>query len=364
MASTGEDGLHQLSLNLHPNEASGLLTVENDALLEAHGWEFALWAVLDEGEIHDCVAIIGHKHGAALEEGWEIDRLYAIPTGDDERTEDAEAITRHAGWVYMLGSHFGSKSGPLQPKRAFVARFRESELTHATREPAVEVEVSRRSFALHRLINDALKTADLKTVPLGPKTYEAFIEKTRRRGVEKRKKWDGLVHDDDLPLNFEGAAFRDGSLLLGLRFPVAADGRPILVELAGIERLFEPGNRLPEVEGFWIVDAVGRNGEMAGVRDLAIVGDELHLVTGNVDSREGQSVLTQDYPGGRDTIATHFRCTLPPDRHSGSLTAEFLREFPTLPRVEGIAITDDGRFFYVTDEDEGVYLRLTRILAG
>ncbi|MBA3473277.1 MAG: hypothetical protein H0T57_08650, partial [Rubrobacter sp.] len=49
MASTGEDGLHQLSLNLHPNEASGLLAVENDALLEAHGWEFALWAVLDEG---------------------------------------------------------------------------------------------------------------------------------------------------------------------------------------------------------------------------------------------------------------------------------------------------------------------------
>ncbi len=152
--------------------------------------------------------------------------------------------------------------------------------------------------------------------------------------------------------------------MLGLRFPVAVDGRPILVELEGIECLFEPGDRLPEVEGFWVVDAVGRNGEMAGVRDLAIVGDELHLVTGNVDSREGQSVLTQDYPGGRDTIATHFRCTLPPDRHSGSLETEFVREFPTLPRVEGITITDDGRFFYVTDEDEGVHLRLTRILVA
>jgi len=365
MASTGEDGLHQLSLNLHPNEALGLLTVQNDALLEAHGWEFALWAVLDEGEIHDCVAIIGHGRGAALEEGWEIDRLYAIPTGDDATTEDAEAITRHGGWVYMLGSHFGSKRGPLQPKRAFVARFRESEVTHATTEPAVEVEVSRRSFVLHRLINDALKVSGPRTIPLGPKSYEAYIEATRRRGAEKRKKWDGLVHDDDLPLNFEGAAFRaDGSLLLGLRFPVAADGRPILVELAGVERLFEAGDLLPEVEGFWVVDAVGRNGEMAGVRDLAIVGDELHLVTGNVDSREGQSVLTQDYPGGRDTIATHFRCSIPPNRHPGPLESEFVREFPTLPRVEGIAIAGDGRFFYVTDEDEGVHLRLTRILVA
>ena len=44
--------------------------------------------------------------------------------------------------------------------------------------------------------------------------------------------------------------------------------------------------------------------------------------------------------------------------------AWFVREFPTLPRVEGIASTDDGRFFYVTDEDERVHLRLTRLLAG
>src|ERR687889_968276 len=366
MASTSEDGLHQISLNLHPNEASGLLTVENDALLEAHGWEFALWAVLDEGEIHDCVAIIGHRRGAALEEGWEIDRLYASPTGDDARTEDAEAITRHDDRVYMLGSHFGSKSGPLQPKRAFVARFRESEVAHATGEPPVEVEISRRSFALHRLINDALKASGPQTIPLGPKSYEAYIEATRRRGAEKRKKWDGLIHDDDLPLNFEGAAFRaDGSLLLGLRFPVATDGRPLLVELEGIERLFEPGSGMPEVEGFWVVDAVGRDGEVAGVRDLALIGDdELHLVTGNVDSRDKQSVLIQDYPGGRNTVATHFRCTLPSGEHSGSLEAESVREFPDLPRVEGIAITGDGRFFYVTDEDEGVYLRLTRLLAG
>jgi hypothetical protein len=285
--------------------------------------------------------------------------------GDDARTEDAEAITRHDDRVYMLGSHFGSKSGPLQPKRAFVARFRESEVAHATGEPPVEVEISRRSFALHRLINDALKASGPQTILLGPKSYKAYIEDTRRRGAEKRKKWAGLVHDDDLPLNIEGAAFRDdGSLLLGLRFPVAADGRPILVELEGIERLFEPGDRLPEVVGFWVVDAIGRNGEMAGVRDLAIFGDELHLVTGNVDSKEGESALTQDYPGGRDTVATHFRCALPPARPSGSLGAEFVREFPTLPRVEGIALTDDGRFFYVTDEDEGVHLRLTRVLVG
>jgi hypothetical protein len=62
-------------------------------------------------------------------------------------------------------------------------------------------------------------------------------------------------------------------------------------------------------------------------------------------------------------VATHFRCALP-GGDSGSLTAEFVREFPSLPRVEGIAITGDERFFYVTDEDEGVHLRLIRLVKG
>ena len=86
-------------------------------------------------------------------------------------------------------------------------------------------------------------------------------------------------------------------------------------------------------------------------------------MTGNVDSRDKGSVLIEDYPGGRETVATHFRCLLPPEAHSGRLKGEFVREFPSLPRVEGIAVADDARTYYVTDEDEGVHLRLTRLLA-
>lgn len=360
--STGNDELHQLDLNLHPNEASGLLTVENRELLEAHGWELAFWAVLDEGRVEDCVALIGHRRGADIAEGWEIERLHARAAGDRDKTEDAEAITSHDGRVYILGSHFGSKDGPLQPKRQFVARFHESEVDHATEGRTMEVEISRRSFALHRIINDALADRGPELVPLGAASREALISATIQRGEEEGKKWSGLVREGDYPLNVEGAAFREsGALLLGLRFPTAADGSPVLVELEGIERLFEDGEEPPRILGFWVVDAVGREGEMAGVRDLALVGDELHLVTGNIDSKQGGSVLIQDYPGGRNTVATHFHATLPPEAPSGSLDAEFVREFPALPRVEGIAITEDGRFFYVTDEDEGVHLRLTRL---
>ncbi|MBA3702705.1 MAG: hypothetical protein H0W79_07750 [Rubrobacteraceae bacterium] len=365
----GEDELFQMELNLHPNEASGLLTIGNEELLGEHGWDLGFWAVLDEGEIEDCIAAIGHRRGSPDDEGWEIERLRAEASGAAGKTEDAEAITRDnsTGYVYILGSHFGSKDGPLQPKRGFVARFREAEVGHVTEDPAMELEVSRRSFALHRIINDALEEVGPGLIPLGEQSHKALIEATIERGEKESKKWAGLVREDDYPINIEGAAFRDnGNLLLGLRFPTTTEGRPILIELEGIDRLFDPDGDLPEVRGFWTADAVGNDGEVAGVRDLLGTGEgeELHLVTGNVDSRDKQSVLIQDYPGGRGTVATHFRCVLPEDARSGSLTAEFVREFPSLPRVEGMAVTPEGRTYYVTDEDEGVHLRLTRLLVG
>ena len=367
----GEDELFQMEFNLHPNEASGLLTIGDEKLLGEHGWDLGFWAVLDEGEIEDCVAAIGHRRGSPDDESWEIERLRAGVSGAAGQTEDAEAITRNdaTGYVYILGSHFGGKAGPLQPKRGFVARFREADVGQVTEDPAMELEVSRRSFALHRLINDALREEGPELIPLGEQSYKALITATIEVGEKEGREWAGLVREDDYPINIEDAAFRDnGNLLLGLRFPTTAEGRPILVELEGIDNLFEPGDALPEVGGFWTADAVGRDGEIAGVRDLALIrtgeGEELHLVTGNVDSRDKQSVLIQDYPGGRGTVATHFRCVLPQHASSGFLEAEFVREFPSLPRVEGIAVTPEGRTFYVTDEDEGVHLRLTRLLAG
>jgi hypothetical protein len=365
----GENELFQMELNLHPNEASGLLMIGDEELLGEHGWDLGFWACLDEGEIEDCVAAIGHRRGSPDEEGWEIEWLRAEASGAAGKTEDAEAITRDesTGYVYILGSHFGGKDGPLQPKRGFVARFREADVGHVTEDPAMELDVSRQSFALHRLINDALKESGPDLIPLGEQSHKALIKATIERGEKENKKWAGLVREDDYPINIEGAAFREnGTLLLGLRIPTTAEGRPILVGLEGIDRLFDPVGALPEVRGFWTADAVGKGGEIA--RDLALLktgeGEELNLVTGNVDSRDKQSVLIQDYPGGRETVATHFRCVLPQNAHSGFLEAEFVREFPSLPRVEGMSVTPEGRSYYVTDEDEGVHLRLTRLLVG
>ena len=363
----GIEELHQYNLNLYPNEASGLLAIENERLLAEHGWDRAFWVCLDEGEVTDCIALVGHKcgTGADLESDWEIARLHAVAVGDTKATEDAEALTRKDGFVYVIGSHFGKKVGPLQPKRGFVARFDEAKVLNAVDDPATEIEVARPSFVLHRLINDAFEEHGVDLVPLGEECRKAFIERTIEVGEKKGKKWAGLMREGDWPLNIEGATFRPGgSLLIGLRFPMSADGRPILVDVEGIERLFEKGGSKPEVKGFWTVNAVGRDGELAGFRDLTFVRDELHAVTGDVDSSQSESLLIKDYPGGRNTVSTHWRVTLPEDQGYGDLDASPVREFPGLPRVEGIAGTEDGRFFYVVDEDEGVLLRLTRLLTN
>ena len=360
----GEQELHQLNLNLEPNEASGLLTIENRPLLESHDWEYGFWVVMDDALAQDCVGAIGHKRGAGIGEGWEIERLHAEPhfIFTEGETGDAESVARHDGWVYIFGSQHGGKRGPVDPEEAWVARFREEDVSHAFEDPAVRMDIARTDLTLHRVINDALKEFGPELLPQGPSTYEAFVTQSR-----EDEDLAELVHEGDFTINIEGTAFRgDGSVLIGLRYPLEAEGQPILVDVAGVERLFESGGESPEpeVSGFWVVDAVGREGTLAGVRDLAIVGDELHVVTGNIDSKQKNSVVLEDHPGGRDTVATHFCGALPEAGGSGSLEAEFVREFPSRPRVEGIAVTDDGNFFYVTDEDEGVHLRLTRLLGS
>jgi hypothetical protein len=350
--------LATIDLDLAPNEASGLLAVADRPLLDAHGWDEAFWVVLDEGAVDVSVAVVGHAAGAPIDHGWSIERLHAAIEGDKVKTEDAEAVARHDGWVYVFGSQFGKKDGPLQPKRSFVARFREADVRHVVEPPAATLTVARPSFLLHRLVNDALGDGGPATVALGPHSHRALIAATRERGRTQ-------VRDDDLPLNVEGAAFRpDGSLLLGLRFPTTADGRPLLVDLAGIQRLFEPGGGRPEVRGFFVLDAVGRDGTMAGVRDLTLHDGDLHVVTGNIDAREKGSVLLEDYPEGAHTMATHWRSRLPARRRSGELAAELVREFPDLSAIEGIAIDHKDRIFYVSDEDEGVVVKHAHLMVS
>jgi len=342
-----------VDLQLAPNEASDLLPVHEPGLLAAEGWDLACLTALDEGRVEDCVALLGHDAGAPLGEGWSSHRLHFTPRGDDGRTEDAEALALRDGVVYVVGSHFGGKEGPLQARRHFLARFAQDELEDGVRGARPPLEVARTRFRLHRAINDALAASGLALFALGPRAHEAFIAETIRRGEEGEKRWRGRVRPDDLPVNIEGAAFRpDGTLLLGLRFPVTADGHPLLVELPDVDALFANEDAPPDCGRVWSFPEIGSPAAPTGVRALHHSGgDRYQLIAGSLDAEGKDSALLESHPEGARARSAHWQVQL------GGEAPVQVHDFGALGRVEGVADGPDGHALYVVDEEARVDLR-------
>lgn len=356
--------LISVALEAESAEASDLLALSDAEMLE-HGWDAGFWTVLDDVPVERGIAVIGHEHGAAPSEGWMLRRVRAKPDARKKSTEDAEACARLDGTVYVFGSHFGSKDGPLERKRSFVARFAESQLERAARGKKLRLELVRDSFLLHRIVNDALRDFGPELLELDDEVGERFVGRARKRGWKKGKTWARRIHAHDVPLNIEGAAFRPGgTLLLGFRFPVTREGEPLAVELEGIDELFEGRPQRLRVRAFWVFEGVGSPAAPEGVRALRLVGSELHAVTGSLDSVDKDSVLLANHPEGAEAHCDHRCAALPaaPARArpgTRRLSSSVVRSFPRLRNVEGVGVLPGGSFAYVTDEEERVELRLS-----
>jgi hypothetical protein len=362
--------LTSVELAVGSNEASDLLPVFAPEVLAAHGARRAFWTVLDEGTVEQCLALLLERpdgvwtaHHAVFDAG--------VETG---RTEDGEALARWGEWIYVLGSHFGSKGGPLRPKRAFFARFREADAgrpgtaldsgagpraagtRHGDQRPAVQLQIVRNQFRLHRLVNDALRAADITPLPPGNRVRARFIVETINRGTAREKSWATRLTPDDLPLNVEAAAFTpSGTLLLGLRFPVTEKGEPVLVEIAGVEGMFDTDTRTwPEVVGAYALTGVTPPGTLVGFRALtATGGGGYEAVVGSIDALGKGSVLLDDHPEGGDVTSRHIRFRLPAPDGGRRVPAELLDDLAPFHNVEGLAVDGDQRV-YVTDEDHRV----------
>ncbi|MDG4820957.1 hypothetical protein O7635_03700 [Asanoa sp. WMMD1127] len=338
--------LRHVELTVAGNEASDLLPVLSPALLEAHGARRGLWTVLDEGPVEACVALLVQGHDG----GW-VAHHQGFDAGPEAgRTEDGEALAHRDGWVYVVGSHFGSKAGPLRPKRAFFARFREDDAARGV----VRLDVVRNQFRLHRAINDALAQADISPLPPGSRVQQRFIRDTQVRGSAKAKSWVTRVVTGDLPLNVEAAAFTPaGTLLLGLRFPVTQDGEPIMVEISGVEGMFDSDPRSwPAVVRAYALTGVTPSGTLTGFRALTATPSGFEAVVGSIDALGKGSVLLDDHPTGGDITCTHVRFNLGPDSRVAGTVVDELAPFHN---VEGLAVVD-GERIYVTDEDHRIAL--------
>ncbi|MGK5675830.1 hypothetical protein ACSNOB_23660 [Micromonospora sp. URMC 106] len=328
------------------NEASDLLPVRSAALLRAYGARRGFWTVLDEGPVERCLALLLER-----DDGWVAHHVTADAGAENGRTEDGEALAHHDGWVYVFGSHFGSKGGPLRPRRAFVARFREDDAAGGT----LPVRVVRNRFRLHRAVNDALLKAAFTPLPPGERVRARFIGETVARGTARSKGWVSRLVPDDLPLNVEAAAFTPaGTVLLGLRFPVTVDGEPILVELTGVPGMFDPTPSWPEAAGAYVLTGVTPPGALAGFRAIAPTSDGGYAaVVGSIDALGKGSVLLDDHPTGGDVTSRHVRFPAPGDGHL--VPGELVADLAPFHHVEGLAELD-GHTFYVTDEDHRVAL--------
>ncbi|WP_354702390.1 hypothetical protein [Paraconexibacter sp. AEG42_29] len=353
-------------LELERNEASDLYPVTDATVLDAHGWDLAYWVFLDEDQLDDAIVLLGHTRGAELDDGWE-HRPVATDCGDAaNRTDDSEASAAFDGQVYVIGSHFGAKRGPLQPARHWFARFPEDALAqYGGRSDAgpIDVHVIRDKLRIHRLVNDALAPLADHLAPVEDRMSEAFIGAARARGEAKGKKWAARLHDGDHAFNIEGAAFRpNGNLLLGLRFPVQLNGAPVLVELAGVPAMFDDGT-WPTVVGVWLLQGPGGPEKWTGIRAMTSQGDDVFdLITGNLDAVDKSSLLHDCYPLGKTAVSEHWRFSLKRRVNPGHVKARFVHAFPDgETRVEGLAHGPDDHFVYVVDEDGRVHVKFLAV---
>ncbi|WP_350278383.1 hypothetical protein [Kribbella sp. HUAS MG21] len=345
--------MHATDLHLEPNEASDLCRVFTPDVLAAHGWDRAFVTVLDEATAEDALALLVHEAGVPLDEGWSARRVFTDAGANAGRTEDAEACAARDGYVYLLGSQFGKKAGPLAAKRSWIARVEERALADGGR-PVLEVVRFR--FGLHRAINDAL--ADVDLLPVGPLGRTAYVDATIARGQLKAKSWAGTVRPTDHPVNIEAAEFRaNGNLLLGLRYPVTAEGHPLLVELENVAELFADPDAVPRCGNVWVLGDVGSVEAPAGLRGLDTHGgDRFDAVIGDLDASGKSATVLADHPEGARADSEHVRFELSSEP-GGTVDSKVIHHFGDIRRVEGIAVDQDGHAHYVIDEEGHVALR-------
>jgi hypothetical protein len=340
-------------------EASALERCVDNELLQNAGFDEAFWGALDEGPIEENLILVGHRAGAGEHEGWACQKLRVTPDFYRGRTDDAEGMARHGGYIYVLGSHFGGRKGPLDPRRAFIARFQESSARGALDGSSVNLEVRRTPFLLHRIVNDALDAANVELMPPGSDSQRAYIRATCKLGAKRGKQWAPQIADGDLPINFEGFdLLDDGRALLGLRFPCTAEGQPIILCVRGLPQLFDAASTPPTVESIYVIEQTGSKEQPAGVRALHRKGNRLHVVTGPVTHEKRNEPLARDFPGTCERACEHWEFDLPEPSSLQKIQGKRREVFDTGVLVEGLTETAGGRFIYAIDCPEGIELQV------
>ncbi len=325
------------------HEGSSLLKVENAPLLQANGWKRAFWIAFDEGKAGSPLGLLGQKK---TDGQWE---LKEVGLDSQPKIDDAEALARKGGFIYLVGSHFGKKKGTLEAARQFVVRFRESDVQGTS--PAVHLEVRLDAFKLHRLLNDALAQQQVALIDRGPNEKKEYIEKTRTSGEPGKDQ----VLESDRALNIEGATFLDsGQLALGLRYPVTKQGEPLVLVLDDADALFQ--DKLPKVVAIWVLQGAGTPAQLRGLRALDTSGGEIQAIVGSIERSSPESPLLKDHPGA-DQVTSEHRAFTVPAMAAKAVDSRLVRALAPAGNVEGVSADDCCGDWYLFDGEAQVHVR-------
>ncbi len=161
-----------------------------------------------------------------------------LPLSGVESVSDLEAVTRSKdGTFYLVTSQSRSSKGKRPEKRQWLLRAR-------------------------------LEGRELRVTG-----KVALFERLARDLTDEAKSDLGIGPD----LDIEGATWRDGDLLLGLKAPIDRNGRAVIWRLAEVDALLD-GGKAPVVTRFREV-SLPTEGAPGGVSDLYLEGDRLFLLS-------------------------------------------------------------------------------------
>ncbi len=321
-------------------EASALLNVESSDLLQRLGVDEAWWLAHDEASASSLVSLL--IPAPKTKKGFRVLPVQEnFDQGNPSRT-DAEGLARIGNTIFIAGSGFLNSKNQMDRRRAFVVRFDESEVITDQRECTIRTEHLDLSTVLLEHINNALAQQSIATLDASPKV-QAMLSDIDRAGTRVIQQ----------PTNVEGIAISGTSLLVGLRWPVAASGRPLLAELHDAAKLLTAENWVAEPLGSIPItmhevdcDSASKN-RPSGFRALSVDrSGTVHAIVGSTDRDLAEDDLKR-------APFVHLRLDPRLDRGQAIQTFEGFR------KVEALAPRRNGDWIYALDDEDAIVILST-----
>lgn len=333
--------LRRIRLKAPINEASGLLPISDPAVLKSLGLDEGYWLAHDEGGIdanaaRSMVSIVGRT-----DEEWLRRQVQLTPADASARpVTDAEALASHGDWVFVVGSGFVGANNKIDRRRSFISRFSPAALDTEAKDLIVEVETLDLGSTLLTAINRAFVSSAVELVEASSSAQKG-VAKAIGKGVTL--------------INIEGAACSGSSLLLGLRWPVATEGRPIVTEIVGgADLLTAPWTENTptelaacEIHTHEVAVADASTKKPLGIRALSVdhVGG-LHAISGPTDRDMAAAKLKA---GAYNHISV--------DLETG--TTALIETFEGYRKVEALAQRVGDGWIYGLDDEKAIVLLIS-----